>query len=250
MKVKGKATNIISFLAICLLASLISFGKGAWTNYPGGGDAPGHLAKAQYVLKYWPNSDWGYIWYGGTSIFRWYGPVHEHLTAAFAGATGTSVAFSLILIFVVSIALAGLAVYQCTLSLIDNRYLSLIAAFLTVSSPALWGWGLIGGMYPKVLSVAFFAVCIWLLSSLIKRTAEDRFESKWLFLALVFMLSLVIASHPYVGFASVLATLIIIVLCVPMWRRKIVMGARILVPTLFLSAWFWIPFILVIPKGG
>lgn len=123
---------------------VLSLLNGTWVNYPTGYDAIGHLSKIQFVAEFWPETRWAYIWYDGMPLFKWYGPVPEHLVALFVKATSLPTELAITVTFLFSILLTGIMVYLTVFSVTDNRSAGFLSALLTVSSSLFWGLGIVG----------------------------------------------------------------------------------------------------------
>jgi len=234
----------IAFIAI--FVSLISLINGTWFNYPGGVDTYGHLTKIRYILEFWPNSEWGFIWAGGMPLFRWYPPLPYYSVALLVKAVSVSIEFALNLVFLASIATTGAMVYLTTQFLTEGDHLTSVAvALLTTTSPSFWNYGVAGGMYNRIVAIAIFSFYLYFLVKYLSHRSNSRSR---LFIALTLTFMLSVLSHPWIWVLLALSTIITPALCVRNIRPKLRAILGISFPSLLLSAYYLIPFFFYTPE--
>lgn len=244
---RSSANYLFTFLgiiAIICLVTIISFSNGMWILYPTGNDALGHLTQTLAVYLYWPHSDWGYFWAAGMPLFRWYGFVWAYMIAFLAKLTGFNLDFSFIIVFLASIATTGIASYLIVNDLTENdRIASLIAAIITVTYGPIWGFGVGGGMYPRVIGLLPYSVFLYFLLKYLKQSSEGQPKFRT-YLAAALTFSIAIASYVLVAAAAGLALIIMPIVCLKKWKQKIATSLKIVIPFLLLSAYFALPLII------
>jgi len=240
--------KILDGLLISCYVVVISLSNGTWIDYPHGGDTYGHLTKIRYILTFWPNVNWGYIWAGGMPLFRWYPPLPYFLVALFAKLPGSSIEFSTTLIFVAGIILTGVMLYLSVSILSQNdRFASLSAALLSVSSASFWNYALGGGMYPRITAMAAFSVYLYFLLGYLKDVQDPRYQPKFRkLIAIAVSFVAAILSHPWAWVASA-ATLVLPIICIRTPREKLIVLFKILIPCILFSSFYLIPFLSFVP---
>jgi len=236
--------HVLSFIIIFCFALILSLSNGTWLVFPTGYDAAGHLSKVKLILEFWPDCDWGYVWYGGMPLFKWYTPIPEYSYALFSAITGCSIQFSIIFTFFMGIIFTGIMLYLSVFACTTDYLASLIAAFLAVSSSIFWGWGIIGGMYPRVTAIAMLSMMLYFLIIYAKNQANDsEIEQRKIYFALELALFITLVSHSLIGIVAILTCLAFSMFCIKRWKSKFMIFLKILFPALLLSAWFYIPFL-------
>jgi len=212
-----------------------------WLDFPTGGDALGHAAKVRYMSTRWPDFDWCNIWYAGTPLFLVYGPLPEFLATLLAIITHSSGAFALVFVYVASVTVTNIAIYASAMKLTANKHVALISGFLATSSSNLWQWGAGGGMYPKVIALSVFSLCLYFLVSFLTEQIHLKARSKTAYFMCELTLSLSILSHIHIAVMSVAASTILTVMLTKGWKRRAFALGEVLTPGILATIWWWMP---------
>src|SRR5258706_5936132 len=227
--------------ALALIAAVtltVGVVNGAFTGFPKGYDAYGHMSKIKLLVDYFPNVDWNHEWYSGELYSQGSFPALFHYLGRALGAfLGVSTANALIVISAGSFVLIGWGLYGYVRASTGDSIAALVAALVLISSAAYWTYIVEAGLYPRILGMAFLA-----LFSFFAITYYQR-GGRLAYVAMVLSLAAALSSHLLLGAIAVaFAMLMIAGLPVPVANR-IREAVKLLIPTALVVADFYVPYI-------
>jgi len=176
---------------------------GATSGFPKGFDAHVHIFKAVYILKFFPNFFWNYLWDSGVPHFAGsYPPMAYYIIAAFSRLTGLSVEAVINGWLSLSVIINLLGLQAFLYNVTHRRIPSILAPLLLLFTPAYWDYWLDVGAHARVFSLGLLGPFLYLAS---KAYMERR---RSLILLLYILSALIITIHP-IGGALALAYLIL-----------------------------------------
>jgi hypothetical protein len=239
---------LASFAVIAAFTFALSYFFGGWGDLIARGDTAAHMTKVQFILDNWPRFRWGDIWAAGFPMFLWYAPLPYLILTALAKLVGSiQLAFSLS----VDLAVALIAIGGCLIAYENgaSHADSLLVGLLIVASPASWAYGLKGGLYPRLLTLMFWPLSLFLVQKWVKSRYTQPHRSKVLYVAFVLVLAAGIQGHVLVGSIIAITVALFLILTVPTFRLKIESLVLAFAPALGLSAVFYLPFFLTNPAS-
>lgn len=242
------ASFLVGFSVIVILSLALSFFFGGWGSLISRGDTGAHLTKVRFILDNWPRFRWGDIWAAGFPMFLWYAPLPYLILAALAVPLGSiELAFSVSVI--ISVAVGAFGVYLIAYENDAGHLASLLAATLTVASPASWVYGLKGGEDPRLITLMFWPLSLYLAQRWVKSRYYHGLKSGRTYLAFVLTLAAVVQGHILIGSIAAITVALFLLLMVPRFGKKIQSLILVFVPALGLSAAFYVPFFLTNPTS-
>lgn len=225
-------------LAFAFFASYVFF---LWSGYPAGGDAAQHLSRLVYVLTFPTSFNWFHVWAGGMPQFLWYPFLPYFILSEFVKLTALNPALTLNITAVAATGLSGVAIFFLVLSLTRSRLSGLVSSVLFLASPP--SYILIdASVYARQLALPFVLFSLLFFIRFWKSYQEDS-SSKTDFIIGVFFIGLVLVNHFAMG-ATLIGLLTIIGVFTSQSLKKFTIGfAKIFLPALFLSSFFWLPFL-------
>jgi len=155
----------------------------------------------------------------------------------------TSLPVELILVIALSMSywLIGLGIYLFTSEIVNDRSISTIAPTVLISTPILWNLYVEGGLCTRIPAAGFFALSLATTIRYINRP----FRMRLLFSVLCISTSMLL--HPAYGVPALISCTLLTLVMAEDWRQKITLSLKIMIPTLFLICWFYLPFIQPLP---
>lgn len=166
----------------------------AFTGFPKGYDAYGHMSKIKLLLDYFPNVDWNHEWYGGMLYSQGSFPPLFHYTGGLlASVLGISTAATLLVISAASFVLIGWGLYGLVRAICGDPIAGLVAALVLISSAGFWTYIVEGGLYPRILGMAFLS--LFAFFAILYHQRNGRF----VYVAMVLSLAAALSSHILLG---------------------------------------------------
>jgi hypothetical protein len=208
----------------------------AFVGFPKGYDAFGHMSKIRFLVDYFPNVDWNSEWYAGQFYSEGSFPALFHYIGGLLVFGGVSTSGSLVLIAAVSFITIGCALYGLVRVAGGSRWTAVVAALLLVGSSGYWVYIIEGGLYPRIVAMAFLALFIFFA------TTYQVNRSRIAYLAMVLSLAATLSSHLLVG-AIALAFSVLFILALPgTGPKRIYEAVRLLLPAGLLVMYFYLPY--------
>jgi hypothetical protein len=232
--------ELASILAILVILAIVGLHLDAWTEGARGDDAFMHLSRAQYVLDSFPHLSWYHQWFAGYPPFEFYDVGYYIVLTASHLVSGISLETLLTASGFVGMAASGVAIYVLGRVLGLPRLLCLGFAFLFLANPDIWNWLLIGGGYKRLFALPFNLLSIalvYLHATQIDRGAETRPA----YLATVIVLALSAGQDPLLWQFTFVMVLLLYLLAIRTWQRKVSTVLRVFVPVGALTAWLYFP---------
>lgn len=243
-KLKGFLPVILG-LAIVFLTYVYGAEIGAFTGFPKGYDAYGHMSPTRIVRDSWPYLYWNPYWDSGTGLLiRSYPPTTYLLGAFMSKFFSWSLEKVFIFLAEASLSLIVLGVFCFVFILTGKIIPSLLASLLLISSPAFWAYVIEGGFYTRTLSTAPL-VFAWLFICLyIQRERKERWNI-WYFLSI---LSLYLAATTHQ--LAVVWAILSVVFLVSRWAKtRLELITKVLylfVPVGLLGAFYYFPLVFTL----
>jgi uncharacterized membrane protein len=241
---RSKAFTILALCAAVGFTLIIGWQLGAIGGSPAGCDASAHLAKIEYILKYFPHFTWNYLWDSGGALFGTsYPPLSYYLCVLLCAATKCSPAASLNFWATFSFCLNSAAIFGFIYNITRNRLAALFAVMLMVSMPAYWTWWVVAGTYPRLIGVGFLGLSLYVASL---HTTRPKVHLA-LRVGLVLSLTFAMCCHLISGAIALGGVLLYLLIA----SRKGERGRNVawaIFPTIGLSAFYLLP--LLFSHGG
>ena len=187
-------TALVDSATLAVLALVFGGQVGAFSGFPKGYDAWGHIAKVHLILEHWPYVDWNDAWYAGIPHFEGsYPPLYHLLVAGLVTITGRSIGDAMNLVTAGCVVGTVVATYTLVRTLTRRRLPALAAGLLVVGTPAFWVAFVQGGLYPRLLTFTFLAIGAWRTAAWAVHGGAARFAVAALATALA------LSSHLLVG---------------------------------------------------
>jgi hypothetical protein len=211
----------------------------SFAGFPKGYDAYGHMSKVKFLVDNFPNVDWNYEWYSGQYFSEWSFPPLFHWLAAALAWLGMPIGATLLVLAAASFVVVVTALYGLVRVASGSRLAGLVAGLLVLGSGAFWVYVLEGGLYPRILGMAFVSVFAFLL--LLHHATRSRVA----FAGMVLALSAALSTHLLLGAIGVaLAVAGIAVLDALSLRERVVRASALLLLSALVVAYFYLPFAL------
>ncbi len=209
----------------------------AFVGFPKGYDAFGHMSKIKLLVDDFPNVDWNFEWYAGQFYSEGSFPALFHYAGGLLVFAGVSTAGSLVLMAAVSFITIGGALYGLVRSAGGTRWTGVMAALVLVGSSGYWVYIIEGGLYPRIVAMAFLALFAFFA------TVYQTMRSPIVYLAMVLSLAATLSSHLLVGAIAVAFSILFIVALPTTASKRLFEGIRLLIPTALLVTYFYLPYI-------
>lgn len=240
-----KVINIIADLSFALIiigfSFLASYFFFLWSGYPTGGDAAQHLSRFTYTLTFPDSFNWFHAWAGGMPQFLWYPRIPYILLGLIIKLAGWSPELTLTAAAVASTGLVGVGIYSLIQSLTRSRLAGLMGAVLFLATPA--SYTLIrASVYARQLAFPFLVFAFVFFIRFWRVYINQRF-SKVDYILMVFFLGVVLLNHLVMG-ATVVGLIGLVAIFTARNFKMFLSGfTKVIIPPLFLSASFWLPFL-------
>ncbi len=208
----------------------------ALVGFPKGYDAFGHMSKIRFLVDYFPNVDWNSEWYAGQFYSEGSFPALLHYLGGLLVFGGLSTGGSLVLIAAVSFIVIGGALYGLVRVTGGSRWTAVVAALLLAGSSGYWVYIIEGGLYPRIVAMAFLALFVFFA------TVYQVNRSRIAYLAMVLSLAATLSSHLLVGAIALAFSVLFIVALPGAGAKRIYEAIRLLVPTGLLVMYFYLPY--------
>jgi hypothetical protein len=228
----------VAALALIAVATVVcGILNGSFTGFPKGYDAFGHMAKIKLLVDYFPNTDWNYEWYSGMLYSQGsFPPLFHYMGGALVAILGLSIATALIFIAALSLVLIGWGLYGLVRVATGEYVAALVAALMLVGSGAYWAYIVEGGLYPRVLGMAFMAMFSFFAILYYRR------GGRLAYVAMVLSLAAALSSHLLLGAISVAFAILMIAALPQPVAYRFREALKVLVPTALVVAYFYLPY--------
>jgi hypothetical protein len=237
----------IDLATLMSAAVIIGVQTSAFTGFPKGADAYGHVSKIELIVRTFPHIHWNPYWYAGLPHFESsYPPLFHLLGAAIVAVTGCSPSQAVLVVGAGSVLVATACLYAVATLVSRQRLVGLTAAGLFLSSPNLWVQLTGLGAYARLLALAFLGVAV--LFTVLHVMHPSRL---WL-IAAVASLAATLATHLLVAIIACGVVGAILVLApARSLRERAWRAATVGLPAVGLTAFFYLPFVVLPrPKTG
>jgi hypothetical protein len=227
--------------AITIAAGILNH---SFIGFPKGYDAYGHMSKIKLLVDYFPNTDWNHEWYAGMLYSEGSFPPLFHYVGGFlVGVFGLSEATAEIVIAAVSFVLIGWGLYGVVRIATGDHLAALAAALLLTGSAGYWAYIVEGGLYPRIVGMAFMASFAFFAVLYYQRGARPAY------VAMVLSMAGALSSHLLIGAIAVAFALLTIAALPRPLGQRIGEAGKLLVPTLLVVAYFYLPYALQRPSS-
>lgn len=217
----------------------------AFVGFPKGYDAYGHMSKVKFLVDNFPNTDWNYEWYSGQFFSEGSFPPLFHVVATvLVGWFGFPLGESLIFLAAASFVVIACSLYGLVRLATGSRLAGLIAASLLLATNAFWSYVLLGGLYPRIVGMAFVALAAFFAF------LYSAHRSRAAFAAMIISVAGALSTHLLLG-AIGLALSLMIVATMPVTATQRLKAAAALVVTAGLVVgYFYLPYALTLTRPG
>ncbi|GAC1641280.1 MAG: hypothetical protein NVS9B11_08630 [Candidatus Dormibacteraceae bacterium] len=230
-----KDTAALGLIAlVTILAGVLNH---AFTGFPKGYDAYGHMSKIRLFVDYFPNIDWNHEWYGGMLYSQGsFPPLFHNIGGFLVGVVGVPTATALVVVSAASFVLIAWGLYGMVRAATGDHLAALVAALVLISSAAYWTYIVEGGLYPRILGMAFLSLFAFFT------TLYQQRRGRFVYAAMVLSLAATLSSHILLGaFAVAFAITIIAALPKPI-EHRLREGFKLFVPAALVVAYFYLPY--------
>jgi len=232
---------IVTYIALFSLPLNVFWGlSGLYSDFPKGDDAHTHAALTLFVSENWPHINWYPDWYSGLPIFLSYHPLAYFFWGLFVRLTDISATSTLFLFTAVSITLTAIALYALIFKITSSRYAALASPILLTTSGGFISPLLAGGIYTRL-----FATMFWMLSLVFLFDHIRDPHDKKPYVITVMLLAATITSNMLIGLFSIVTAALTMVFCSESVKKGTYSSLRVFVPTIMLSAFFYLPFLVL-----
>jgi 6-pyruvoyl-tetrahydropterin synthase related domain len=233
----GAASDMLLLAALALLLGARAH---AFSGFPKGYDAFGHVSKVHLILSTFPHVNWNEAWYMGVPSFRGsYPPLYHLLIAVLVWASGASISRAIVLVGAVCVLVQTLAVYGTVRVVVSNRLAALTAGLLWVISPTLWSQLARDGFYPRMLGLAFACLAVFGAVLHVRRPTRLRFVGTML------AVGASLSSHPIAGLSTAVVVGALLLAAPGLDRpARLRRAAGIVAAVSGLAAYFYLPFVV------
>jgi len=224
---------LIGSLIMILFISLILYFNPLFSNKPLGLDTIGHLSKISYIKEF-PFANWDMNWYAGSPFLKFYSPLFYYIGALFP-----NVFFGANLLCFLSITFTSIGIFFLVFHFSKKYNCALLSSllFLTVLNTSYYFVSV--GNLPFVFAIWTMPFSLLFL--------EKSFENRKFFVLFSLMLFLAIFSHIFIGLCVIFVSGLRLILFYGVSIRKILRGIKLafifLLPGIFLSAFWLVPFL-------
>jgi len=209
----------------------------AFVGFPKGYDAYGHMSKVKFLVENFPNSDWNSEWYSGQFFSEGsFPPLFHDLAAILVAWFGVSLAQSLVLIAAASFVVIAVGLYGVVRVAGGSKLTALIPAMILLATSSFWSYVLVGGLYPRILAMAFVALFAFCTTLYLSR------RSRLAYLAMVAALAGALSTHLLLGAIGVALGLLIVASAPVSGKRRLLEAVALLIPTALVVAYFYLPY--------
>ncbi|MBX6371288.1 MAG: hypothetical protein IRZ02_03410 [Acidothermus sp.] len=237
----GRAlTTLVEVAGLCALVWWTGRKAGAFTGFPKGYDAMGHLSKATYIAENWPHIWWNYEWYSGQPTFTGsYPPGYHMLLVAVAKFANVPLPTAMNVVTFGALCLLVVGVYGTARAATGRRIAGLVAGALVAATPTVWSQNIVLGLYPRFTALAFAAPALGCAVRHAVRGGRLAALGTCVFLAAS------LGTHPIVGAIALVAVSGITVL-----QPAVPIGVRLVTTiawwgvSLSMAGYFYLPLLL------
>jgi hypothetical protein len=247
--------DIISFLIISLIISIIGFHLNAWTGDLKGDDAYLHAGWIQYILDNFPHINWYHQFYIGYPPFNFDVPTYYLLIALFNKITTLSVILLIQITMWLSMIALGLSAYILARVLKFQRLPALGFSLLMFTMDITWNYLVIGGAYNRIIALPFVFISIALAYSHVRNINESVKNTK-IYVASVVVFTILALLHPLIWQWTFVFISGIYLIGINDWKQKLLNIIKTILPVALLSVWLYLPLFraygasLSSPAGG
>jgi len=239
--------TIIDLAAVAIWTLFIGYLVGAWSGFPKGIDAYGHLSQISLLLRSFPDVGWNQAWYSGHPFFTGsYPPLFHYSALALVMGLGVTEEDAVKLIIALSYIAIALGLYGFVRVVTGRRVAALAAVALLIASPAHWSFIVELGHYPRVVGSAFMSLALMFCALAATSKATMRRLS---YLGMTIATAASLSSHLLIGLMT-LALVVLAGLFMLDWLgRNRGTALAFLAVVSALVSWFYVPYFLG-PREG
>jgi len=238
--VPHRVATCVEIIALLITVWWVGEHGHAFTGFPKGHDAMGHLSKAQFIASNWPHISWNYEWYSGQPAFAGsYPPGYHLLLVAVSWAAHVSLPTAMNAVTYAAIGLLVIGTYAIARAATRSHLAGLLAAGLLIAAPTMWSQNVVLGLYPRFTALALLAPA--LATAIVFARDGSRLPA----LATVTLLALSLSMHPIVGAMGIaMIAAIVVVGPVHSLGARLVSATALVGVALMLAAYFYLPLAL------
>ena len=201
------------------------------------------MSKVKFLVDNFPNTDWNYEWYSGQFFSEGSFPPLFHVVAGVLVAWfGVPLGASLIVLAAASFVLIACSLYGVVRLATGSRLPGLIAASLLIATNAFWSYVLLGGLYPRIVGMAFVALAAFFA------ILYSAHRSRAAFVAMVLSLAGALSTHLLLGAIGVALTFLVVASMPTTLPRRLKDAAALLVSAVLVAAYFYLPYALMLVR--
>jgi hypothetical protein len=228
--------DLASLALVAAVTLVVGVLNHSFTGFPKGYDAFGHMSKIKLLVDYFPNADWNYEWYAGMLFSGSFPPLFHYIGALLAVVLGISTATALVVIAAASFVVIGWGLYGLVRTATGDHMAALISVLILTSSAGYWTYIVEGGLYPRILGMAFMALFGFFAILYYRRGGRAAY------VAMVLSLAATLSSHLLLGAIAVAFALLIIMALPRPAGDRIREALKLLAPTALVVAYFYLPY--------
>ena len=203
------------------------------------------MSKVKFLVDNFPNTDWNFQWYSGEFFSEGsFPPLFHYLAAILVGWFGMSLAQSLVVIAAACFVVIATALYGIVRVAGGSRLVALSAALLLLATNSFWSYVLLGGLYPRILGMAFVALFAFFAALWFRRPSRPAY------VAMVAALAGALSSHLLLGALGVALGLAMIAFRPVSPSQRFRDAAALMIPVALAVAYFYLPYAATLSRPG
>lgn len=231
------------FLVVVTLA--IGFKSSAFTGFPKGYDAFGHLSLAKIISQNFPHVFWNPYWDGGVVLFpRNYPPLYHFLLSWLSWGFSIDITRLTLILLAVETCLSAIFIFFTVWFLTKKVLGGMFSGLFFLSSSAVWSYVIQSGLYARFFGM--MTVCLALLAMAIYLTTKGK-KKQWAYWLTVFSFVLAFLSHFLAVVLTGFAFLTLIFFLEKSWEERIRQTLKLFLPILGLTAFYYLPVLVLRP---
>lgn len=235
--------SLLAIIAAGAMAYFVAYLSRFYSDWehPIGDEVAAMMGKIKYILNFFPHFNWYYEWDGGQPGFWIYLPFPFFVGALLVKIFHLTLPHSITLLGLISYILIAIGIYGITHRLSKNRLISLFAAALAITSQGIWYWDG-AGYYARTFGMGFYFIAFWTGIALVQKIEERGklfpLPKVEFFLTILFFF-LTAYSHTFSNYLIVGTLLLLFLMAISGWSKKIFTTILVIGAGIFLSAFYY-----------
>lgn len=210
-------------------------------EHPIGDEVLTQMGKIKFIDKFFPHFNWNHEWDAGQPGFWVYLPFMFFVGSAMVKIFNLTLPHTITIIGLISYILITIGIYGITHRLSKNHLTAIFAAVLAITSQGLWYWAG-GGYYARTFGMGFYFLTLWAgIAFIQKLEKQEKFfplPKLEFFLTIIFFF-IAAYSHVFCNYLTVGSLLLLFLVGLSGWRKKILAIVFVIGTSILLSAFYY-----------